>query len=620
VAVTRIGSPFLLISTLFAVLLYIAHLMWMIGTGSPAEVEPTHEYALVFLVAAVCLFAILMLRSRLHKPLGQVTVRSMLFSPVAACLAGAVAITATSLVTYRLGGEIVARSTEHRLQEVATLKASMVKNWLNDVQDDLQLATSSPGFVKSMDDWRAAGDQDMVAKQRFLDELVRLSQVEHFAEVSIHDPITGALLLTISGTPDTPEVRHAAIAAMKAKSPTLEEFHTVSNDGAKRPLRYLGFFSAVSTNASRTLVIHVVIDPKIKLFPLIEQWPGASKSAEVLLMRREGDSIVALNGRTVEAAASSAQNSLTNSFASSLARDGAGAMHGLDMHHVPVLAYAVAVPETSWFVVTKLDQAEVDAEPNRVALLAASIIVGLLLLGAWWWVEYSRRALVEQTYQRAQAEQVERVAELSGRVVLVQEEERRRWSGELHDRIGANLAVINLNLKEIQRSNPTSDPEEEAIFSETSALVIETVASIREFCTVLRPATLDYAGLVPAMEAGVEQFQRRSGAKVELNHADFSGRCTPELETVLYRIFQEAMLNCFKHASAKSVKVRLEGSPSRLSLTVEDDGVGFDPAQLNPSSGSHGLLSMRDRAAFSGAHLEITSRIGAGTRVRFSLT
>jgi signal transduction histidine kinase len=152
-------------------------------------------------------------------------------------------------------------------------------------------------------------------------------------------------------------------------------------------------------------------------------------------------------------------------------------------------------------------------------------------------------------------------------------------------------------------------------------LLGDTVVSVREFCSVLRPATLDYAGLVPAIETVLGQFERRNGVKARFEHAEFDGRCTPQLESALFRIVQEALLNSAKHAHARTVRVSLQGTPDRLRLAVEDDGVGFDPARVGRSdlAAGHGLLNMRERAAFAGATLQVASEPGRGTLVSVQL-
>jgi PAS domain S-box-containing protein len=218
-------------------------------------------------------------------------------------------------------------------------------------------------------------------------------------------------------------------------------------------------------------------------------------------------------------------------------------------------------------------------------------------------------------------EAARRLEEMSRRVVSVQEDERRRLSVELHDRTGANLAAVNLNLAAISRVIRRRNADDLELFEETSALVHDTVVSIREFCGELRPSTLDYAGLVPALDNFLQQFGRRNNCATQFQHAAFSGQCSVDVASLLFRIAQEALLNCRKHAQASMVQVMLLGTPEHLRLEVTDNGKGFDLAQVGRSGqmAGQGLLNMRERAAFAGGDCTIISSPGHGTTVRVEL-
>jgi signal transduction histidine kinase len=412
------------------------------------------------------------------------------------------------------------------------------------------------------------------------------------------------------------------VSAAALSAPLLEDFH-IDTEREQGESHYMGYFAPVPATADHgRYILHVGIDPRHELFPLIEQWPGSIETAEVLLLRQEGDALIVLNDTQAppgEAHARRIPTGPARYFSAALASGRHGALRGEDDRHEQVLAYEVPLQGTGWHLVAKLDESEAFAELNRVALLAASIVGGLLLLGAWWWVEHHRRLALEQQTQNERTEQSLRLVELSQRVVSVQEDERRRWSSELHDRVGANLAAINMNLKLIAKSIPEGNVEDAELLDETSSLLGDTVASIRDFCSELRPAMLDYAGLVPAIETSIAKFERRTGTAVRFDHAGLSGRCSNELESVLFRITQEALLNCAKHAHAEHVEVVLRGTPERLALVIEDDGRGFEMASLGRGgqTAGHGILSMRERASFAGASFTIDSKPGQGTRIRF---
>lgn len=606
------------------VAVFAARLVWRAGQTSAVSFDQWTAYAAFMLVAAAGPVVMSVLVTRLNAPLrsaaGERSPRTP--SPVLASLIISIGLCTTALLVYQLGGEVVTHSVERRLQAVASLKGSLLKTWLDDTRDEIVISAGSPPLHQALKEWRAAAAGDDGPRQRLVDHLYRLSKTSHYVEISLRDPDSGALLLTTTGDADTPQVRRQAVAAAARSEALLEDFH-IDADTEHAQGFYLGYFAPVPATADHgPFILHVGIDPRHELIPLIDQWPGSIETSEVLLLRQEGDWLVVLNDARAGLDEQHVRRIPTHPpryFGAALASGVHGALRGDDDHGERVLAYEVPLQGTSWHLVAKLNESEAFAELNRVAMLAASIVGALLLLGAWWWVENHRLLTLEQLADKERAEQSLRLVELSQRVVSAQEDERRRWSSELHDRVGANLAAINMNLKLIAKGIAASDEEGTALLDETSSLLGETVASIRDFCSELRPAMLDYAGLVPAIETSIAKFERRTGATARFDHADFVGRCSQELESVIFRITQEALLNCAKHAHAGHVVVVLRGDPERLSLAIEDDGRGFDLDALGrtESLAGQGILSMRERAAYVAGVLVIESRPGQGTRIRF---
>ncbi len=204
---------------------------------------------------------------------------------------------------------------------------------------------------------------------------------------------------------------------------------------------------------------------------------------------------------------------------------------------------------------------------------------------------------------------------LSRRLVAVQEESRRLLARELHDRTSPNLAAIGINLEVAELALQAKDWNEISLrISDNRGLIEDTAVSIREVCADLRSPALDYAGLVPAIEGYATQFAWRTGIVVRLNCPDFEQRLTPELESILFRIFQEAMTNITKHSGATSVSVSMSFQPPHISLEVADNGCGFNIEALEFCSGQ-GLINMREMAEFSGGAIAFQSSPECGTRV-----
>lgn len=224
--------------------------------------------------------------------------------------------------------------------------------------------------------------------------------------------------------------------------------------------------------------------------------------------------------------------------------------------------------------------------------------------------------------ERERAQQALRLAEQSRRLVATQEDERRRLAAALHDRTSPNLAALDLLLRAAAARQPPAPGKDGALLLEDAlALLKDTTYGIRDVCADLRPSLLDYAGLVPALENYARQFAERTGIAVRVDCSAAAARPTPENESNLFRIAQEAMTNSAKHSGATLIDIVLGAEDGRLTLVVADDGCGFaaDALGADGRRPGLGLLTMRERAEFTGGRCVIESRPGAGTRVTVAL-
>lgn len=219
-----------------------------------------------------------------------------------------------------------------------------------------------------------------------------------------------------------------------------------------------------------------------------------------------------------------------------------------------------------------------------------------------------------ETAARGYAEQLRAISQ---RVVEIQESERRRLSAELHDRIGQDLAVINLNLHIIKDQLPADrgarlgDRLDDSI-----ALVEGAVETVRDVAATLRPPMLDDYGLTVTLRSHAEQFTARTGIRVDVESRNPVRRLPADVEMTLFRIGQEALANVLKHAQARRVRIALNVRRDSARLTIADDGCGFDaPARLEHHGGGLGLLIMRERLRALNGALRIRSSPGAGTRL-----
>ena len=207
---------------------------------------------------------------------------------------------------------------------------------------------------------------------------------------------------------------------------------------------------------------------------------------------------------------------------------------------------------------------------------------------------------------------------LARRLVEVQEDEHRRLSAELHDRIGQNLTALNINLNIIgSRSGQAHGDATVVRLGDSRKLLEQTIASVRDLITELRPAALDDYGLLAGLRWLGEQVLERTGLRVSVLGDELSPRLDPAVESAFFRISQEALTNIIKHAQAKNATLTLHRQEGHVSLGIDDDGCGFT-LLVQPQSGprSHwGLEMMRERAEAVGAQLRVESSPGNGTLV-----
>lgn len=206
---------------------------------------------------------------------------------------------------------------------------------------------------------------------------------------------------------------------------------------------------------------------------------------------------------------------------------------------------------------------------------------------------------------------------LSSRIIAAEEANCNRLARELHDCIGQNMTALKLNLNLIlQQLSPSLPPAADQRLRQSIDLASETTQKIREIMTALRCKVLDYDGLFAALRWEGNRFAERSGLHVDILGASIVPRLSPEVETALFRIAQEAMTNIFKHAGATTVVISLKESQGVIHLSIADDGKGFIPGHKvqKPDSG-WGLIHMQERVEEQNGNLSIISRLGEGTQI-----
>jgi len=226
-------------------------------------------------------------------------------------------------------------------------------------------------------------------------------------------------------------------------------------------------------------------------------------------------------------------------------------------------------------------------------------------------------SLIQDIDARKKAE--ESVRQLSGRLLQLQDEERRRLARSLHETASQTVTLLGLNLQRLAKE----PSKQAALLADSSSLIDQLSREIRTVSHLLHPPLLDEVGLAPALRWYADAFAQRSGLAVGLEIDDV-GRFGQETETSLFRVVQECLANAHRHSRAKTVGIRLHRTNGKILLTVKDDGAGM-PRQVldrlrapDASLVGVGLAGMQERIKQLGGRLEIASG-GWGTAIRAAL-
>jgi signal transduction histidine kinase len=259
--------------------------------------------------------------------------------------------------------------------------------------------------------------------------------------------------------------------------------------------------------------------------------------------------------------------------------------------------------------------ADLFAQFQRRLKVITALGLGLGLVLAALTVTYTLRLekSAEARYQESLQAQLE-LKELSKLLVDAQEQERRAISRELHDEVGQSLSALLVDVE-----NLAAKPGEDGVFRQglenIRILAENCLNEARNMALLLRPSMLDDLGLVAALEWQAREVSKRTGMLVNLVEENVSDNLPERYKTCVYRIVQEALNNCARHASAKNVRIIVRQEPERLSLTIRDDGKGFDPSRAR----GLGLVGMNERSSQLGGVLRVDSNQRDGTCLRVDL-
>ncbi|MEI2404913.1 sensor histidine kinase [Niallia taxi] len=198
-------------------------------------------------------------------------------------------------------------------------------------------------------------------------------------------------------------------------------------------------------------------------------------------------------------------------------------------------------------------------------------------------------------------------------VIHASEEERKRLSRELHDGLAQEIYSALIQLQSM-RYTPDFDKVKETA-SKVETIIVKSLNSIKSMAIDLRPAALDDMGLYAALKSYCKRYEETFGMEVELYSNIQSERFDGNIETMVYRVCTEALINAAKHADVEQVVVYLLAGKKQLRVEVMDEGVGFDLHNIHVKGSGLGLRNMEERISLLGGKVSIETSIGIGTKV-----
>jgi len=248
-------------------------------------------------------------------------------------------------------------------------------------------------------------------------------------------------------------------------------------------------------------------------------------------------------------------------------------------------------------------------------MMAVALIIGsfvaLLTTYRVWVLERrhdSQRKQIEETQNN--------LRRLSHRLVQAQEFERTALSRELHDEVGQMMTALGIELGNLETLRYCEGDAFEQRIEDAKRLNADAMRAIRDLAMGLRPSMLDDLGLEAALQWQGREFSRHTGVPATVDVDGTSDHLTDAQQTCIYRVVQEALTNCARHAKAKSVLVSLRTREDDIVVIVEDDGIGFSSSSAR---GGLGLLSIRERVEALDGTLHISSQPNKGTTIQVDI-
>jgi len=538
------------------------------------------------------------------------------------------AIVAVGYKSYRNFEAQSRADTERWLSAAANAKADAVTAWQNDLLDYAGFVYKNQAFA-SIAAAYLQNTQDIEARALVLDELQAYQRRDEIDGIELLNPQGENLLSNPAEvSAPAPAILQKIPEALQTKEIAFVDFYR----SAESERVHLAVLVPV-VNADRVVgFVALRVDPQARLYPALAREIADVPAMQTYLARREGNSAVILSPLLFNPEAAlnlRIPMEQTETLQVKAALGQTGIVEGADGYGIARIADVRAAPQ-GWILVTQTSVAGM-YDSIRVYFGRTVIVTGTVVfytglgLALFWRQQLLKRYQAESKAAQQRAAELdlrvrERTAELSAlsqQMADMHEKQIQDLARELHDGVGQNLTAINLNLTLLRELLPADTPAAaKSRLADTSQLVEETVARMRNVMADFLPPMLEHYGLTPALVWYGEQFAQRTGMQINVRdlRAD-AARLPPQVEVGLFRIAQEALNNVAKYARASQAEIELSDDDEFMRMTLTDDGAGFDPQTVFADTTHWGFAIMRERARALGATLEIQSAPNAGTKI-----
>ncbi len=263
--------------------------------------------------------------------------------------------------------------------------------------------------------------------------------------------------------------------------------------------------------------------------------------------------------------------------------------------------------------------------PVQVFRGAMAVLIAIFMIRSLRSFEVENQQQLEELREAQLAERrrlSEIRAELLRHTVRAQESERQRIARELHDQTGQHLTALGMGLRALEDNIATNPQKAIQQAHQLEKFATDGIQDLQHVITGLRPPQLDELGLLAALRWMANDFSQQYHLPIEVTNQGNRIELPDDARIVFFRIAQEALLNVVRHANASSARIHLENLDPKITLSIEDDGEGFNAdiaLHTDQKYPSWGLLGMVERSVLVGADLEIDSSPGKGTRITVSL-